>query len=192
MLSDKLTSFPYCFTDLKDMRTLIAGDVGAEKTGLLLKLLNEAVDDTREKITVLDFASPETASKGENYGKPLSGTQAPNVKVISSRLIKATLHSAKSADDLIRLADYNLKITRSLLGQYLESPTSILFVNEVSVHLLRGTLKRLWDCLRKAETVLASGYMGGRTLEDYGTGIFKRENLLMRRLSAKMDRTINL
>jgi hypothetical protein len=192
MLRDNLASFQYSFNDLKDMRTLIAGDVGPEKTELLLTLLNEAVKETREKITVLDFASPGTASKGEIYNKPLSSTQAPNVKVISSRLIKATLHSVKSADDLIRLADYNLKITRSLLGQYLESPTRILFVNEVSVHLLRGTLKLLWDCLRKAETVLASGYMGGRTLEDYGTGIFKRENLLMRRLSAKMDRTINL
>ena len=187
-----MASFQYSYNDLKDMKTLITGVIGEGKTALLRRLLEEAQDETREKITVLDFASSEFEVDGVVNGGHLTDTQAPNIRIISSKLIKTPWHTAKNADELVRLADYNHNITQSLLDQYMRSPTNTLFINDVSVHLLRGTLQKLWDSIRKTETVIASGYLGDKATEDYGTGISRRENLLMRRLSAKMDRLINL
>ena len=187
-----MASFQYSYNDLKGMKTLITGVIGEGKTALLRRLLKEAQDETREKITVLDFASSEFEVDGVVNGGHLTDTQAPNIRIISSKLIKTPWHTAKNADDLIRLADYNHKITQSLIDQYIRSPTNTLFISDVSVHLLRGTLQKLWDSIRKTETVIASGYLGDKATEDYGTGISRRENLLMRRLSAKMDRIISL
>ena len=192
MLRDSLASFQYSFGDLKGMKILITGDIGVEKTALLRRFLGEAQEETREKITIIDFASLDFETDEVTYGGHLTDAQAPNIRIISSKLIKTPWQSAKNADDLTRLADYNHKITKSLLEQYVRAPTKILFLNEVSVHLLRGTLQKLWDSIKKAETVLVSGYISSRAVEDFGTGISKRENLLMRRLSAKMDRTIRL
>lgn len=192
MLRDSLASFQYSFSDLKGMKTLITGENGVGKSALLRRLLGEAHDETREKITVLDFASLEFEVDGVISGGHLTDKQASNIRIISSKLIKTPWHSAKNADDLTRLADYNHNITQSLLDQYMSSPTNTLFINDVSVHLLRGTLQKLWDSIRKTETVIASGYLGNRTTDDFGTGISRRENLLIRRLSAKMDRVISL
>lgn len=187
-----MASYNYSYSDLKGMKTLIAGELGVEKTALLRRLLGEAQNENREKITVLDFASPEFEIDGVAYGGHLTDAQAPNIRIISSKLIKTPWHTAKNADELIRLADYNHNITQSLLDQYMRSPTNSLFINDVSVHLLRGTLQKLWDSIRKTETVIACGYLGNRITDDYGTGISRRENLLMRRLSTKMDRLLSL
>ena len=188
MLRDSLASFQYSFGDLKGMKILITGDIGVEKTALLRRFLGEAQEETREKITIIDFASLDFETDEVTYGGHLTDAQAPNIRIIRDEQKKEEIFNFMHDPDL----NYNHKITKSLLEQYVRAPTKILFLNEVSVHLLRGTLQKLWDSIKKAETVLVSGYMSSRAVEDFGTGISKRENLLMRRLSAKMDRTIRL
>lgn len=181
-----------CFSELRGMNTLIVGDVGAGKTGLTRRLLLEAVDQVSDVITVLDFAPPAQKVKGIDVGGYLLKDSHPKVKCLYSRLIKTPRLSAEDCDELIRLASYNREITESLITQFLDSPTDTLFINDASIHLQQGNLWELLDAISNASTVVANGYMGSTLRTAHGSGVSERERFMMRQLTAKMDRVIEL
>ncbi|MCK4583178.1 hypothetical protein KAU18_07670 [Candidatus Bathyarchaeota archaeon] len=174
------------------MKTLIVGDVGAGKTTFTRRLLMEAVDQVNDLITVLDFAPPAQKVKGIDVGGYLLEDSHLKVKCLYSRLIKTPRLSAEDSDELIRLASYNREITESLLAQFLDSPTDTLFINDASIHLQQGNLWELLDAISNASTVVANGYMGSTLRPDHGSGVSERERFMMRQLTAKMDRVIEL
>jgi len=174
------------------MRTLILGDVGTGKTLLTKRLLREALEETDGMVTVLDFAPPAKVISSLRVGGFLTGEEHPRLRHLKSSLIETPRLSARDGDELIRLAEHNRRITGAMLREFTRSPTEVLFVNDVSIHLQRGSQGSLWRALAAAETVVANGYMGERLRMDYGSGVSDREQVLMRRLAAKMDRVINL
>jgi len=174
------------------MKTLIVGDVGAGKTALTKRLLLDAMVQVSDVITVLDFAPPAQKVKGIDVGGYLLKDSHPNVKCLYSRLIKTPRLSAENGDELIRLASYNREITESLITKFLDSPTDTLFINDASIHLQQGNLRELLDAISYASTVVANGYMGSKLRPDHGSGVSERERFMMRQLTAKMDRVIEL
>jgi len=180
------------YKELRGKRTIIVGDVGTGKTQLTKRLLLEAVDGTDEAITVLDFAPPVKVFSGVKVGGFLIEDANPTVRYLKSSLIETPRLSARDGDELVRLAELNKKITESMLEEFMRSPTDVLFVNDASIHLQRGSVRSLWRAFAAAETVIANGYMGERLREDYGTGVSEREKVSMRQLAAKMDKVITL
>jgi len=181
-----------CFSDLRGMKTMIIGDVGTGKTDLTRYFLMEAVDQVNGLITVLDFAPPAQKVKGIDVGGYLLEGSHPKIRCLYSRLIKTPRLSAEDCDELIRLASYNREITESLLAQFLDSPTDTLFINDASIHLQQGNIRELWHAISNASTVVANGYMGSTLRPDHGSGVSERERSMMRQLTAKMDRVIEL
>jgi hypothetical protein len=88
--------------------------------------------------------------------------------------------------------DHNRKIAESLLDDFLLEPTTILFVNDVSIHLQRGEINRLWRAFEAAETVVVNGYYGERLKADCERGLSSCERTLMEELASRMDRVIRL
>ncbi len=166
--------------------------MGAGKTALTRLLLREAVDLVSDVITVLDFAPPAQKVKGIDVGGYLIEESHPRIRCLYSMLIKTPRLSAEDSDELIRLAIFNREVTESLIAKFIDSPTETLFINDVSIHLQQGNLKELLDAMGNASTVVANGYMGSTLKPDHGSGVSERENLMMRRLAARMDRVIEL
>jgi GTPase SAR1 family protein len=173
-------------------KTLIMGEVGSGKTRLTNRLLEEALSESLQGITVIDMAPEATTLKGISVGGTLRGAENPRVRCLRADIMKTPRLSARDADELIEYADHNRKITGGLLDDFTLKPTSILFVNDVSIYLQRGEINRLWRAFEAAETVVANGYYGERLKADYGTGLSSRERTLMEELASRMDRVIRL
>ena len=180
------------FSELREKKTLIVGEVGTGKTVLTRRLLFEAVNQVSHVITVLDFAPPAQKVKGVNIGGYLLEDSHPKVNRLYSKLIKTPRLSAKNSDEVIKLANYNKKITDSLITKFLDAPTDTVFINDISIHFQQGKLDELWDAINSSSTVVANGYMGTTLMPDHGSGISMRENSLMRKLAVEIDKMIKL
>jgi len=173
-------------------RTLIMGEVGSGKTWLTDRLLEEALSLDLQDITVIDMAPEAATLRGISVGGTLRGAKNPKVRYLRAEDLKTPRLSARDADELIEYTDHNRKITEGLLDDFMLKPTSILFVNDVSIYLQRGEIDRLWRAFEAAETVVANGYYGEKLKADYGTGLSSREKTLMEKLASKMDEVIRL
>lgn len=183
------------FKDLLGKKTLIMGDVGAGKTKLTRRLLTEAISlGYSREITVIDMA-PETEIID---GRPIGGrllepAERPNgVRYLAPLRVEMPRVKAASAEELRHLVDLNARRIRPLLEMYLDAPTPILFINDVSIYLQSGHLHPLIDAIEKAETAIINGYYGEYLAEDMGTGVSAVERRLMERLSLLMDIVIRL
>jgi hypothetical protein len=181
----------YSYSDLKGRKTLITGGPASDKLGYARRLLEEAVEAAEGLITVIDFSPSLRTSDGADAGGRLYDGDHPLVRVLSSKLMKAPELAAETPEGLVRLAEYNRSITEALLGQF-NGSTDTLFINDVHIHLQRGTLQTLWDAVRDVDTVILTGRMGPEQGDDLGTGVPRRERTLMTRLGSKMDQVIQL
>jgi hypothetical protein len=181
----------YSYTDLKGRKTLITGGPASARNGYARRLLEEAVEAAEGLITVIDFSPSLRTPDGADAGGRLYDGDHPMVRVLSSKLMKAPTITAETPEDLVRLAEYNRSITEALLSQF-NGSTDTLFINDVHIHLQRGTLQTLWDAVRDVETVIFTGRMGPEQGDYLGTGVPRRERTLMTRLGSKMDQVIQL
>jgi hypothetical protein len=179
------------FNELIGKKTIILGEVSTGKTVITRKLLEEAVSHNG-KITILDFAPPERVEKGIKFGGHLYKENRCKVRNIKSDMVKTPRLSAKNSEELIKMAEFNEKITSCMLKKFMESPTDTLFINDVSIYLHKGSLRLLLDVIRRIKTVIINGYLGEYLDNDHGTGLSCHENIMMRRLAARMDRVIKL
>jgi len=181
----------YSYSDLKGRKTLITGDLGSGMIEYARRLLEEAIEEAKGLITVIDFSPSLRTKDGADVGGRLYNGDSPMVRVLSSKLVKTPRITAETPEELVRLAEYNRDITEALLDQF-NGSTDTLFINYVHIHLQRGTLQTLWDAIREVDTVVLTGCMGSDLGDDLGTGVYRRERTLMMRLGSKMDQVIQL
>ena len=181
----------YSYSDLKGRKTLITGDPGSGKIEYARRLLEEAIEEAKGLITVIDFSPSLRTKDGADVGGRLYNSDSPIVRVLSSKLMKTPRITAETPEELVRLAEYNRNITEALLDQF-KGSTDTLFINDVHLHLQRGMLQTLWNSIREVDTVVITGCMGSDLGDDLGTGISRRERALMMRLGSNMDQVIQL
>jgi nucleoside-triphosphatase THEP1 len=173
-------------------RVLITGDVGAGKTRLTRRFLEEAKERGLYGITVIDMAPKAVNVNGTYVGGALVELAESCIKFLSSDDIKTPRLSASTAEELLRLADHNMLEVEELLRTFETEPSNTLFVNDVSIYLQRGDLERLWRTFQRAETVIANGYVGEMLEEDLSTGLSRNERRQMELLALRMDEVIRL
>jgi hypothetical protein len=183
------------FRGLLGKRTLIYGDVGTGKTRLTVRLLEEALklDFTRE-ITVIDMAPKSITARGIRVGGRLSeATDATRrLRYLAPRRVETPRLAARNGEELLDLVEKNRRRIGRLLKNYVEKPTPILFVNDVSIYLQSGDFETLAKAIEEALTFVANGYYGKVLSNDYSTGISALERELMDKLAAMMDLRIRL
>ena len=169
-------------------KVLIMGDVGTGKTALTRRILEEVVEKGYDyNVTVLDMAPQKTTVNGLPVGGRLTEKNCGKVRMLEAKDVKTPRLSAGNSEELMDLAEYNRKAIESLIDDFSSRPTSILFVNDVSMYLQLGDLEHLWRSISKANTVVANGYWGTKLKDDFGTGVSYRERRLMEELAARMD-----
>ena len=181
------------FDEFLGKKVLIIGDVGRGKTRFTRELLIEAIEmGYGPRITVIDMAPEQVSFNGLSAGGKILRPDEFEIRYLSCEDIKTPRLSARSPSELLELADYNRRILKRLLKEFISSPTRILFINDVSLYLQRGKFDLLWSALEKADTAIINGYYGEKLRDDLGTGLSERERRLMNKLADKVDILIRL
>lgn len=185
----------HSFIDLQDKKTLIRGDIRTGKTTLTASLLEEAVElGLSGEITVVDMAPISEDIKGNIIGGRLSdATEAcKRVRYLAPQKVETPRLRAGSAKELMSMIQLNVKSILPLLEEYMETPSSILFINDISIYFQSASDYPITRIVDISDTFIANGYYGEHLSEDLGTGVSEMEKELMERLSSKMDGVISL
>jgi hypothetical protein len=178
-------------TEIIGKKVLIIGEVGSGKTSLTAEVVqNLALFIEPEEITVVDMA-PEAI--GEIGGK-LSNHLSLNseLRYLSPAEVYAPRTMGTTNTQVVEYAKRNKNAIESLLNEFLKNPTKALIINDITLYLHLGKLEKIINCVRLADTFLASAYFGVKLREDYGTGISAREKQVVKKLGTHMDHIVKL
>jgi hypothetical protein len=187
---------------LLNQHTLIIGEAGTGKTlftaFFLAKLLEQRTYPL-QSITILDFGPPKVlidnkwiGGRIEDYIALLS-PEFPKINAILQQIVvlpengrlkvRAPRISSHSMDEIFQLCLENYQITSRALLYYLNEPTPVLIINDVSIYLHLGGIHLLLAAIKKSKTALINGYAGNILLNDHESGISARESSIMRLLA---------
>lgn len=174
---------------------LIIGDVGAGKTQLTVRLVDEAIAaGMQEHITIIDMA-PTTRFVGSlKIGGQLR-EMAPHltiVRYLAPSRIETPRLSARTPQELQHLIALNQQRITPLLHTFLNTPSSILCINDVSLYLQSGSLALVTQAIRATDTCIVNGYYGQSIHTEIEAPVSSIERALMNRLIESMDIVITL
>jgi hypothetical protein len=176
---------------------LITGDVCSGKSALTARLLKEAIATVRpNEITLIEMAPRRREFKGVMVGGRLTdlmGDDKSGIRcLLPSRELYAPRVEGTNATHVLSLATSNAESIQELLKIYLRAPTSILFVNDVSIYVQMGDLSRLLEAVSLAGTFVANSYEGPTLEDDQQSGLSKREKAGLAALKNLMDIVLTL
>ena len=171
--------------DLLGRKVLIIGEVGAGKTRLTASLLEELLRLVgAAEVTVIDMAPPRFAGAGGRLRDYLS---AEGLRYLEPERVVPPRLAGRTAEEVLAHARANYEALRPLVLAYLQRPTKVLVVNDLSIYLHAGPLEDVLSCARAAETFLANSYYGESLANDKGSGVSERERRLVEELAKHMD-----
>jgi hypothetical protein len=188
-------SVNFTFRNLVGKKVLITGDVGAGKTKLTIALLDEAVAlGLRDQITVIDMAPATLFIQGRKIGGKLLefSDKVRHVRYLTPQRVETPRLSAKSTPELRQLVAVNEERIKPLLTAFVEAPTPILFVNDISIYLQSGVDEAILSAIGASETFVANGYYGSTLQSDFAAEVSTTERRLMQKLADAVDVVIAL
>ena len=171
-------------------KILIVGDVGTGKTRYTAELLKKLIRGGYGSITIIDMAPEDVRGVGGSIKRymdvPESVVYLRPHNVFSPRL------RGKNADDVLRMAELNRKVIEPLIDSYINNPTPILVINDITIYLHRGDLNKILRCIDLCDTFIGNAYYGSTIIEDHGSGITQRERNAIMELLKKVGFVVNL
>lgn len=183
------------FQSVIGQSVLIIGDVGAGKTQLTIRLVDEAVAaGLMEQITIIDMA-PTTQFVGSlKIGGQLREMAAhlDKVRYLAPFRIETPRLSARSSQELHHLITLNQQRIAPLLHAFLHTPSPILFINDVSLYLQSGSLTLVTQVIGATDTCIVNGYYGQSIQTEIEDQVSHIERALMDRLIENIDIVVPL
>ena len=172
-------------------KTLIVGEAGTGKSHLLARILEIMVEALGpEEITVIDMAPFRFSGIG---GKLRELTESVRrVRYLTDDRIAPPRLAGRNATEVLRLAERNASLIRSLLLEFIKRPTRILLVNDLTIYLHEGDHSLLEEVIEAAETFVATCYEGERLSDDKGSGITAIEMTRLGELKGRVDNVLSL
>lgn len=172
-----------------DKKTLIIGPLRAGKTRLLSSILFEFIEAGLEKdIIILDFSPDEI----EGLGGPLSRyIDVSRMIYLAPDNVWPPRLMGKTEEEVDKLAEENRRVLEKFVDMAIKIDKQILFINDVTLYLHRGSLSRILRLFDSKRTVIATAYYGDE-FDDKGSGINVREKVAVRALMIKADNVIRL
>lgn len=173
-------------------KTVIIGEILSGKTRVLARIVGEAVRrGLGRSLTILDFA-PNYRSGGLEVGAPLlrylsRGELRSVRKYLWDEGIRAPRLEGGDAGSILQLAEQNSRITTRMIQAYINEPTSMLVVNDLTIHIHAGDLELIASAIKKARTFIATAYHGTRLSREDDAGISNREREGLARVVRLVD-----
>ncbi len=184
------------FDEILGRKLLIVGDVGSGKTAQTARLLAEAIAAIGPNgVTVIDMAPERRQWKRTTVGGHLTEflRESEGIRVLlPSEKLYAPRLEGSNANEVASLATCNARVIKLLLEEYSAKPTSVLFMNDVSIYLQAGSVNILMKAIARAKTVVANSYEGTALEEDRNSGISKRERDGLAALKTAMNHVLTL
>lgn len=178
-------------TEIIGKKVLILGEVGSGKTSLTAKIVQKLTLFIEPKeITVIDMAPEAIGEIGGKLPKYLSLNS--ELRYLSPAKVYAPRTMGVTNTQVVEYAKRNKNAMKPLLDEFLKKPTKVLIINDITLYLHLGKLEKIMNCMRLAETFLASAYCGVKLKEDYGAGISAREKQMVEKLATYMDHVVKL
>ncbi|MFB0514540.1 MAG: hypothetical protein ACETVQ_03080 [Candidatus Bathyarchaeia archaeon] len=178
-------------TEIIGKKLLILGEVGSGKTSLTAEIVQKLMLFIEPKeITVIDMAPEAIGEIGGKLSKHLSLNS--ELRYLSPAKVYAPRTMGVTNTQVVEYAKRNKNAMEQLLDEFLKKPTKVLIVNDITLYLHLGKLEKIINCIRLAETFLASAYCGVKLKEDYGAGISAREKQVVEKLATYMDHIVKL
>ncbi|MCX8201693.1 MAG: hypothetical protein RMI43_06695 [Candidatus Caldarchaeum sp.] len=176
--------------ELLGKKTIIIGETGTGKTKLLAEILGKLCGLLGpSKITVIDLA-PE---KIRGTGGPLTlYIDTTPFHYLRPAVVYAPRLMACNAEDVIRYAKHNAEKSKELFEKYLQRPTELLAINDMTIYLHAGETDQLIKVVEKAATFLATAYYGEKLADDFGTGLSRLEKEKLEIILEKVDNVVRL
>ena len=172
-------------------KVLIIGEAGSGKTKLAAKMLKKLMTILNlEEITVIDLAPQRTGDVGGKLTDYVNLTS--RVKYFSPENVYTPRLAGTSTKEVLQYAELNRKNMEPLLNNFIQNPTDVLVINDVTLYLHSGELETILKCAKLAKTFLATAYYGSKLAEDLGTGISLREKQLTDKLATIMDLVVKI
>ncbi|MFW9783434.1 MAG: hypothetical protein ACFFFB_14220 [Candidatus Heimdallarchaeota archaeon] len=183
------------FNELIGHSTLLYGDTNTSKTlctAEFVKFLLEMCSMPPSGITILDFAPKSMNFNNLKIGGRINDfyNKSASCRNISLRgeIIPPRL-SSNNKSELYQNACKNFKKTSEILNKYLEEPTSILIINDISIYLHIGGIKHLLEAINQSNTFFGNSYYGTSIKRDYSTRFSIREKRKVKSLIKKVDKS---
>ena len=170
--------------EFKNKKTIIVGEVNTGKTAYLSEIINGFIKEGEKDITLIDMAPEETNSIG---GK--MNTESIDLIRYYTAAIVAPRLTGRNVDEVEALAKHNAEMIEGILVQYQKDPSEVLFVNDISLYLQAGDLRKLLSWLNSTPTVVMNGYYGWSL---GGGEMAQRERKSMKSLIEWCDRIIRV
>jgi len=159
-------------------KILIVGEIGSGKTKLTEKLVNTLIRLGLDKmITVIDFAPSY-----RGIGLPLN---VHGIRILKPKKIYAPRLMGKSCDEVWEYARRNAKLTEPLIKEYIERPTPILVINDLTLYLHAGDPKLLYKAIDLSTLFIGNAYYGLKLKDE--CSLWQRERELVEELFRKVD-----
>lgn len=182
----------YSFRRFIGKNVLVKGEVQTGKTRLLEDMLHEALSSNKKPISLIDMA-PERLAKGAfDAGGRVSINEMRGLRIYRPAIVFAPRLQGRCREEVLRMAEENGRQIGAILDLYLEEPTPILFINDLTLYLHAGDPGKLKRVIDTAETFIGNAYGGESIDDDCGSGITGRERRLLKELEAFMDKVITL
>lgn len=170
--------------EFTNKKTIIVGEVNSGKTVYLKDILEKFLEEGYTDLVVIDMA-PENI---RGIGGKINLGKHHLIRYLTAGIVAPRLVGG-AQDEIVVFAKKNALMIDQIFSRYLEDPSNVLFINDVSIYLQAGNIDRLLSFLDTIPTVIMNGYFG----YSLGGGKFgMRERQEMKKLQEKCDRVINL
>ena len=178
------------FQDFLGKRILIVGEVGSGKTRLLARFIDFLVGVGLESETTLIDLAPGHGDIGRLTEEYTGNVY--RVRYLKPDRIFPPRTLGRSREEVLEYARRNYEAARRLFKKFLEEPTRILLVNDLTIYLHYGEIDDILKLMGSVETFAATAYEGVILSDDKGSGISVRERKLLDRLKREVDLVLSL
>jgi hypothetical protein len=183
----------FTFNDFVGHHTLFYGETDTKKTYFTAKFVQFLIEKKNlnpREISILDFAPSLSVIKGLKIGGKIvdyyNNSIICNNLYFEGEIIPARLN-ARNLKDLYDNACNNYRKSFKILKIYIENPTNVLIINDVSIYLHIGNKKLLLDSIEKSNTFLGNSYYGSSIKSDFSHLFSLREKRLVNYLIKKIE-----
>lgn len=177
--------------DILGKKVLILGEAGSGKTRLAAKLFQELTTLINpEEITVIDLAPRKAGAIGGELTDYVEISSV--VRHLSPKNVYTPRLAGQSPEQVLHYAQLNRENMEPLLNTFIQNPTKVLIINDVTLYLHLGKLETVLSCVRLANTFLATAYYGSKLANDLGTGISANERQLVDKLARFLHLTVKI
>ncbi len=181
------------YNKLIGRNTLLYGEANTKKTLITSKFVQfllESKNMPPQDITILDFAPNLTIFKDLKIGGKVKDFYKQSSKcrypLIKGEIIPPRLNS-RNKKELYTFACDNFRKTYEILKSFIEDPTPLLIINDISIYLQIGSINLILKAISKSNTFFGNSYYGSSIKSDYSSLFSLREKQKVESLIKQVD-----